>query len=140
MFAILQYLHRYTIFSPPMQGVSQSISSLTTVEVKVYVYTCIFHLDCTVTDLGITTQDETVDPRCTVEEFLSSSAISNGVVCYNGTAEGSRTFYICNDNYTLMEGDEVTRVCQGDGNWNGSTPQCIREGSSTYCNCYTASQ
>ena len=56
---------------------------------------------------------------------MNSSSISDGVVCYNGTTEGSRAVYICNDGYNLMEGNEATRICQSDGNWNGSIPQCI---------------
>ena len=56
---------------------------------------------------------------------MNSSSISNGVVCYNETTEGSRAVYICDDGYNLMEGNEATRVCQSDGNWNGSIPKCI---------------
>ena len=56
---------------------------------------------------------------------MNSSSISNGVVCYNGTTEWSRAVYVCNGGYNLMEGNEATRVCQSDGNWNGSIPKCI---------------
>ena len=31
--------------------------------------------------------------------------------------------YICNSGFDLM-GNEA-RVCQGDGSWNGSIPQCV---------------
>ena len=61
---------------------------------------------------------------------MSGSSISGGVVCYNGTIEGSRAVYICNSGFVLMEGNEETRVCQSDGIWNGSIPQCI---PGTYC-------
>ena len=84
------------------------------------------------TDLGITTQGGTVDPRCTERGFVRGSSISDGVVCYNGTSVGSRAVYICNDGSVLM-GNEATRVCQCDGNWNGSVPQCMQEEGSMCC-------
>ena len=67
--------------------------------------------------------------RCTDRGFVSGSSISGGVVCYNTTTEGSRAVYICIDGFVLM-GNE-TRVCQSDGSWNGSIPQCIPPGM--YC-------
>ena len=83
---------------------------------------CHFPLDCTVSDLGITAaQHAMVDPRCD-RRFVSSSSISDGVVCYSGTSAMSEAVYICDDTFHLMGG--ATRVCQSDGNWNGSTPQC----------------
>ena len=63
-----------------------------------------------------------VDQRCD-GQFGSSLPISYGVVCYNGTTALSEAVYICDDNSHLM--GEARRVCQSDGNWNGSTPQCI---------------
>ena len=86
---------------------------------------CCYHVECTVTDLGITPQGGTVDPRCTETGFVSGSSISGGVVCYNGTTVGSWAVYICNESYNLM-GNE-TRVCQSDGSWNGSMPKCMPE-------------
>ena len=80
------------------------------------------------TDLGNTTRSETVNPRCADRGFVSSSSISGGVVCYNRTTGGSTAVYICNDGFVLMEGGKATRVCQSDGNWSGSTPQCIPQG------------
>ena len=68
--------------------------------------------------------------QCTDSTIVSSSSISGGVVCYNGTTEGSRAVYICNDGFVLMVDNEDTRVCQSDGMWNGSIPQCI---PGTYC-------
>ena len=74
-------------------------------------------------DLGITaTQDRMVDPRCT-DRFVNSLPICNGVVCYNGTTATSEAVYICDDNFYPI--GEATRVCQNDGKWNGSIPQCI---------------
>ena len=58
---------------------------------------------------------------------MNSSSISGGVVCYNGTTAGSRAVYICIDGFFLV-GVEA-RVCQSDGNWNGSVPQCVPEES-----------
>jgi len=71
-----------------------------------------------------------MDPRC--ERFGRSIPIPNGVVCYNGTTAMSEAVYICDDNPCRMsvcddhaEMIEATRICQNDGNWNGSIPQCI---------------
>ena len=81
---------------------------------------------CSVTELSITTpQDET--GRCAADGFVSGSFISGGVVCYNGTTAGSRAVYTCTAGYDLV-GNEA-RVCQSDGNWNGSIPECIQQGS-----------
>ena len=94
-----------------------------------YIIMCIlvcFYLDCNVTELGGTTQGGTVDSRCANRTFMNSLSISGGVICYDGTTLGSRAVYICSDNYTLrmMEGNEITRVCQSNGSWNGTIPQC----------------
>ena len=81
---------------------------------------------CNSVDLGIATRTETVDRKCADKGFENSSSISGGVVCYSGTTAGSRALYICNDAFVLM-GNEA-RVCQRDGSWSGSTPQCMPEG------------
>ena len=70
--------------------------------------------------------------RCTDRGLANSLFISGGVVCYNGTTIVSRAVYICNEDFVLMEGNEATRVCQSDANWNGSTPQCIPDGKGMY--------
>ena len=89
------------------------------------VHICMFHVwyvGCNETDL--TKRGGTVNTTaCADRGFVNSSSISGGVVCYNGTTAGSMAVYICDD-FLLMEGDEVTRVCQKDGIWNGSIPQC----------------
>ena len=80
--------------------------------------------ECTVTDLtdlDIPSQDEVVDPRCTDRGFMSNLSITDGVACYDRTTAGSRAVYICNNDTEI---DEFTRVCQTDGNWNGSIPTC----------------
>ena len=69
--------------------------------------------------------------RCAGRGFVNSLTISDGVVCYNGTTAGSMAIYICNDGFALVGGEP--RVCQSDGMWNGSIPQCIPEDSGTYC-------
>ena len=82
---------------------------------------------------GLTDQSGTANStRCTDRGLANSLFISGGVVCYNETTIGSRAVYICNEDFVLMEGNEATRVCQSDANWNGSTPQCIPDGKGTY--------
>ena len=70
--------------------------------------------------------------RCADRGLANSLFISGGVVCYNGTTIGSRAIYICNEGFLLMEGNEATRICQSDANWNGSTPQCVPDGKGMY--------
>ena len=62
---------------------------------------------------------------CADRGFVNSSSISGGVVCYSGTTAGSRAVYICDDGFVLR-GDKA-RICQSDGNWNGSISQCSPE-------------
>ena len=77
-------------------------------------------------------QDETLNTAsCADRGFVNSSSISGGVVCYNGAIAGSRADYICNDGFVL-DGNRATRVCQSDGYWNGSIPQCSLEEPGTY--------
>ena len=75
------------------------------------------------TDLGNATHTEIKHPKC--RSSMSSASISGGAVCLNGTTVGSRAVYVCSDGYSLM--GSKTRVCQRDGSWNGSIPQCIQE-------------
>ena len=89
----------------------------------------LWHAGCYEADL--INQSWTANPeQCTDSTIVSGSSISDGVVCYNGTTEGSRAVYICIDGLVLMEENEDTRVCRSDGMWNGSIPQCI---PGTYC-------
>ena len=113
--------------------------SLESTDILIYI---IYAAPCYLCNAGCSEADltdqsgTTNSTRCTNKGFVNSSFITGGVVCYNGTAVGSRAVYICNDGYNLMEGDEVTRVCQSDGNWNSSIPQCIPEEGGergTYC-------
>ena len=77
-------------------------------------------------------QDETLNTAsCADRGVVNSSSISGGVVCYNGAIAGSRADYICNDGFVLV-GTKATRVCQSDGNWNGSIPQCSPEEPGMY--------
>ena len=86
-------------------------------------------IGCNKADL--TDQSGTLNPeRCADRGFVNSSSISDGLVCYNGTAAGSRAVYVCNDGFILM-GNEI-RVCQSNGNWNGSIPWCISEEPGMY--------
>ena len=52
---------------------------------------------------------------------MSNTSIVDGVVCYNGTTAESRAVYICNN---ITQANDVTRVCQRDGTWNGTIPSC----------------
>ena len=82
-------------------------------------------------EADLTGESRTVNtPRCADRGFVNSSSISGGGVCYNGAIAGSTAVYICNDGLVLV-GNEV-RVCQSDGNWNGSIPQCFPEEPSMY--------
>ena len=91
-----------------------------------YMYVCVWLAGCNKADL--IDNNEAVDPaRCADRGFVNSSSISGGVVCYNGTPAGSLAVYICDNGFLLM-GNEA-RVCQIEGRWNGSIPQCIPEES-----------
>ena len=109
--------------------------SLEPTDILIYImYAPCYLCNAGCSEADLTHQSGTTNPtRCTDRGFVNSSSISGGVVCYNGTAVGSRAVYICNDGYNLMEGDEATRVCQSDGNWNSSIPQCIPGERGTYC-------
>ena len=52
---------------------------------------------------------------------MRNVSILEGVVCYNGTTAESTAVYICNN---ITQGNEVTRVCQSDGTWNGTISSC----------------
>ena len=66
---------------------------------------------------------------CPLIELTSTDAvrqcaeIPSGMVCYNRTTAGSEAVYICDDDFHLD--GAATRVCQCDGVWNGSIPQCL---------------
>ena len=75
-------------------------------------------LGCTLTDLT-----PHVVGLCADRGFANSLPISNGVVCFSRTTAGSEVVYICDDGF--HQDGEATRVCQSDGVWNGSAPQCI---------------
>ena len=64
--------------------------------------------------------------QCTDRGFVNTLPIPSGVVCYSQTTTGSEAVYICDDSF--RQNDAVTRVCQSDGAWNGSTPQCLPDG------------
>ena len=94
-------------------------------------YIVIFYEYAGCSDAALTHHNGTVHTaRCADKGFVDSLSISGGVVCYNGTTIGSVAIYICNDGFVLM-GVEA-RVCQNDGSWNGSIPQCILEEAGVY--------
>ena len=86
-------------------------------------------------------QGETLNTAsCADRGVVNSSSISGGVVCYNGAIAGSRADYICNDGFVLV-GNKATRVCQSDGNWNGSIPQCSPDKAGMYvCSSLSSAQ
>ena len=49
-------------------------------------------------------------------------AVSNGMVCYDGTTAGSVATYSCDDGYMLRGSAE--RVCGSDGHWEERIPSC----------------
>ena len=87
-----------------------------------------FLLGCTLTDLTPTD----VVGVCADRGFANTLPISNGVVCFSRTTAGSEVVYVCDDGF--HQDGVATRVCQSDGVWNGSIPQCISDGRSTLLN------
>jgi len=90
------------------------------------VFVCFFGFsfsDCTVSDLTSIAAPDGRDQRCAGRQSLP---ISNGVVCYNGNTSTtqSEAEYVCDSNFFLSGGS--TRVCQRNGYWTGSIPQCSK--------------
>ena len=83
----------------------------------------LWHAGCSEVHLTDQSHGTVNATRCADGKLASSSFISDGVVCYNGTTAGSVAVYTCNNGFLLV-GNEV-RVCMNEGNWNGSIPQCI---------------
>ena len=79
----------------------------------------IFTTGCSSTDL---TPTDTVR-QCADRRFANTLLIPSGVVCYSRTTTGSEAVYICDDGF--YQDGAATRVCQRDGIWNGSVPQCL---------------
>ena len=61
--------------------------------------------------------------KCADRGFVNTVSISSGVVCYNRTTTRSEAVYICDEGF--HQDGAATRVCQSDGVWNGSIPQCL---------------
>jgi len=74
---------------------------------------------CTHEDLGVV--DAIPDEHC--PGLQNSAQFSGGVVCYSGLSPGSVAVYVCNSTHHL-EGSRF-RICQSNGNWSGSAPQCV---------------
>ena len=74
---------------------------------------------CSLTDL--TTTDAVT--QCADRGFANTLPIPNGMVCYSTTEAGSEAIYVCSDGF--HQDSAATRVCQSDGVWNGSLPQCL---------------
>ena len=63
--------------------------------------------------------------QCAESGFANTMRAHSGVVCYNRTTAGSEAVYICYDGF--HQDDAARRVCQSDGVWNGSIPQCFTD-------------
>ena len=55
--------------------------------------------------------------------------IKKGHFKLNGNFFGARVTYYCDDGF-IMSGTKE-RVCQGDGSWSNSPPQCKKQGKLT---------
>ena len=84
-------------------------------------------------------------PQCRLNE--RAAVISNGVVCYTGTATGSLAYYLCEHGYELEavkeRPKENPRECLSSGQWSGVQPECVKEsrpavnsGTYVYTKCY----
>ena len=76
---------------------------------------------CSLTDL---TPTDAVR-QCADRGFANTLPIHSGVVCYNRTTPGSEAVYICDEGFH-QDGASMS-VCQSDGVWNASIPQCLPE-------------
>ena len=63
--------------------------------------------------------------QCADRGFVNTLPIPSGVVCYSRTTAGSEAVHICDNGFHQDRG--VTRVCQKNGLWNGSIPQCTTD-------------
>ena len=73
---------------------------------------------CSLTDLTPTNPVR----QCTERGFANTLPIPSGMVCYSRTTAGSEAVYICDDGFHQ---NATARMCQSDGVWNGSIPQCL---------------
>ena len=76
------------------------------------------------TDSQETITDRATDSRCSQLSHNTTGSVRfpNGVVCFNGTTQGSTAVYICDQGYHL---DNDIRVCQHNGNWSGDVVVCL---------------
>ena len=81
---------------------------------------------CSASDLGSVLEGP---PQCRLNEI--AAVISNGVVCYTGTATGSLAYYLCDHGYELEAVDrkesitDQYRMCQDDHQWSLPDIKCI---------------
>ena len=64
---------------------------------------------------------------CSTKNFIGGVRIVNGDVCYTGTTPGGGFFTetFCDQGYKLEPAASQRRFCQSDGDWNGTTTQCV---------------
>ena len=55
----------------------------------------------------------------------SLSDPTNGAVNLTNTTFGSEASYICDNGYLLSDDGSQLRICQANGNWSSSAPECI---------------
>ena len=68
-----------------------------------------------------------VDCQCAMlmrNNGSGSVPIQRGSAKYTGTSIGSLATYQCEEGYLLAGNSQ--RICQSNGHWNGSTPECQR--------------
>ena len=78
-------------------------------------------VDCPASELGKV--DANLNQNCPGDS-AGSVRISAGRACYTGTAPGATAEYDCNCPQYRLEGTR-TRICQNDGTWSGTVPQCL---------------
>lgn len=55
---------------------------------------------------------------------LHSLGIKNGIVCYSSIDVGATAIYSCSSCYFGTVLGPSVRICQPNGSWNGTIPQC----------------
>ena len=89
-----------------------------------HIFTCIAG-HCSINDLGSVVEGS---PQCRLSE--RAAVITNGMICYTGTATGSLAYYLCDHGYELeaVKGrPENPRNCLSSEQWSGIQLECVKE-------------